>query len=141
LLLLLFPDRLSATGWKGVALRALLSFDRCEDWMGRFRVRLRLLLGLAAMFSVVGPAFAVQATLVADVHVNSPLPAVNSGAISNLYVGAGYTSLLQFDLGMLPSGTTAAQVSKAVLRVYCNRVDTAGPISVQPVQGRGGSTA
>jgi Collagen triple helix repeat (20 copies) len=84
------------------------------------------------------PAWAAQATLVADAHVNSALPAMNSGAISNLYVGAGYTSLLQFDLGVLPAGTTAAQVSKAVLRVYCNRVDTAGLVSVQPVQGAWG---
>ena len=53
---------------------------------------------------MVPPAFAVEATLVADAHVNCALPAVNSGAISNLRVGGGYTALLQFDLGMLPSG-------------------------------------
>jgi hypothetical protein len=51
-------------------------------------------------------------------HVNSALPAVNSGAISNLNVGNGYTALLQFDLSTLPAGTTAAQVSRAVLRLY-----------------------
>ena len=83
-------------------------------------------------------AFAAQATLVADVHVNKALPAVNSGTISNLYVGAGYTALMQFDLGVLPSGTTAAQISKAVLRVYCNRVDTPGLVSVQPVSAAWG---
>src|SRR5271156_4145549 len=86
----------------------------------------------------VGRVLAEQATLVADAHVNAALPAVNSGAISNLYVGAGYTALLQFDLGVLPTGTTAAQISKAVLRVYCNRVDTAGLVSVQPVGGAWG---
>src|ERR1700709_181890 len=101
--------------------------------MGWSAVRLRRLLALAAMFWVVSPAFGVQATLVADAHVNSALPAVNSGAISNLYVGAGYTALLQFDLGVLPAGTTPVQVSKAVLRVYCNRVDTAGSVNVQAV--------
>src|SRR6202044_500051 len=93
--------------------------------------------GAALLVPGVG-AFAAQATLVADAHVNQSLPAVNSGAISNLYVGAGYTALLQFDLGVLPAGTTAAQVSKAVLRVYCNRVDTAGLVSVQPVGGAWG---
>ncbi len=80
-------------------------------------------------------AVAVQATLVADAHVNQALPAANSGTISNLYVGNGYTALLRFDLGTLPVGTTATQVSKAVLKVYCNRVDTAGQVSVQPVMG------
>ncbi len=38
----------------------------------------------------------------------------------------------------LPAGTTAAQVSRAVLRLYCNRVDTAGLVSVQPVSGAWG---
>ena len=84
------------------------------------------------------PAFAVEATLVADAHVNSALPAVNSGAISNLNVGGGYTALLQFDLSTLPAGTTAAQVSRATLRLYCNRMDTAGLVSVQPVSGAWG---
>ena len=87
--------------------------------------------GLAVLMAMVAPAFAVEATLVADAHVNSALPAVNSGAISNLNVGGGYTALLQFDLGVLPTGTTAAQVSRAVLRLYCNRADTAGLVSVQ----------
>src|SRR5277367_1573755 len=93
--------------------------------------------GAALLLPGIG-AFAAQATLVADAHVNQALPAVNSGAISNLYVGAGYAALLQFDLGVLPAGTTAAQVSKAVLRVYCNRVDTAGLVSVQPVNAAWG---
>ncbi|HWW22292.1 MAG TPA: DNRLRE domain-containing protein [Edaphobacter sp.] len=86
---------------------------------------------MAAFTAMASPAFAVEATLVADAHVNSALPAVNSGAISNLNVGGGYTALLQFDLGVLPTGTTATQVSRAVLRLYCNRADTAGLVSVQ----------
>jgi Collagen triple helix repeat (20 copies) len=78
-------------------------------------------------------SFATHATLVADAHVNRALPAVNSGAISNLNVGGGYTTLVQFDLSELPSGTTASQVSRALLRLYCNRADTPGAVSVQPV--------
>ena len=54
-------------------------------------------------------AFAVQATLIADAHVSSAQPDVNSGTLTNLNVGGGYTALVQFDLGILPSGTTAAQ--------------------------------
>ncbi len=92
-------------------------------------------MGLVAVLAAGLPALAVEATLVADAHVNSTLPAVNSGAISNLNVGGGYTALLQFDLSTLPAGTTAAQVSRATLRLYCNRMDTAGLVSVQRVGG------
>lgn len=84
------------------------------------------------------PALAVEATLVADAHVNSALPAVNSGAISNLNVGGGYTALVEFDLSTLPAGATAAQISKAVLRLYCNRVDTAGVVNFSPVNAAWG---
>lgn len=78
-------------------------------------------------------ALAVQATVVADAHVSSAQPDVNSGTLSNLNVGGGYTTLIQFDLGVLPSGTTAAQITRATLRLYCNRADTPGALSVAPV--------
>lgn len=80
-----------------------------------------------------GQAWAAEALLVADTHVNSALPSVNSGAISNLNVGGGYTALIQFDLSMLPSGTSAANVSRALLRLYVNRADVAGSVSVAPL--------
>jgi hypothetical protein len=103
-------------------------------------VRRIFLLGVvgAGLWAAALPAFAVEATLVADAHVNSARPAVNSGAISNLNVGGGYTALLQFDLSTLPAGTTAAQVSRATLRLYCNRMDTAGLVSLQPVNASWG---
>src|SRR5271156_1488356 len=95
-------------------------------------------MGFAGLLSAALPAFAVEATLVADAHVNSARAAANSGAISNLNVGGGYTALLQFDLSTMPAGTTAAQVSRATLRLYCNRMDTAGLVSLQPVGGAWG---
>src|ERR1700738_400185 len=103
--------------------------------MGLVRRRFLLGVGLAALSAAGLPAFAVEATLVADAHVYSARPGVNSGAIANLNVGGGYTALRQFDLSTLPAGTTAAQVSRATLRLYCNRMDTAGLVSVQPVSG------
>jgi hypothetical protein len=106
--------------------------------MGLVRRRFLLGVGLAAVSAMALPAFAVEATLVADAHVNSARPGVNSGAISNLNVGGGYTALLQFDLSTLPVGTTAAQVSRATLRLYCNRMDTSGLVSLQPVKGAWG---
>jgi collagen type VII alpha len=93
--------------------------------------RLLLVLGLCASGSV----WAQQATLVGDAHVSSAQPAVNSGGLSNLNVGGGYTALMQFDLGTLPAGTTAAQISRATLRVYCNRADVPGTVQVQGIDG------
>jgi hypothetical protein len=98
-------------------------------------------LGLAVWMAAALPARAVVPTLVADAHVNSALPTVNSGAISNLNVGAGYTALMQFDLSSLPMGTTAAQVSRAVLRLYCNRADAAGTVSLETVGGTWGESS
>src|SRR5207302_410764 len=78
-------------------------------------------------------SWAAEAVLVADAHVNSALPDTNSGAISNLNVGDGYSALLQFDLSVIPAGTMAGQVSKAVLRLYVNRADAAGTVALAPV--------
>ncbi len=94
-----------------------------------------LLLGAGAG---VGQAWAAEAILVADAHVNSAMPAVNSGAISNLNVGGGYTALLQFDLSMLPAGTTSAKVSRALLKLYANRVTTPGTVTLAPLTGAWG---
>ncbi len=83
-------------------------------------------------------ADAIQATLVADAHVSSAQPDVNSGTLTNLNVGGGYTTLIQFDLGVLPAGTTAAQITRATLRLYCNRADTPGTLSAAPLNAAWG---
>lgn len=106
--------------------------------MSLLRKALQWGLGLAALAAAASPVFAVEATLIADAHVNSALPDVNSGTISNLKVGAGYSALLQFDLSALSSATTAAQVSHAVLRLYCNRLDTAGQVDLHSVSAAWG---
>jgi hypothetical protein len=74
-------------------------------------------------------------TLIGDAHVNSAHAAVNYGTLSNLYVGGGSTTFLQFDLTTLPAGTTSAQVSRATLTVFVNRVNTAGSVTISPVTG------
>ena len=84
------------------------------------------------------PALAVQATLVADTHVSTAQPDVNSGTLTNLNVGGGYTTLIQFDLGILPAGTTAAQITRATLRLYCNLATTPGTLSIAPVNSAWG---
>ncbi len=108
-------------------------------WMHRKSLIARVgLLGIVLGAGMYGSA---QATLVADAHVNAALPTVNSGGISNVNVGGGFTGFLQFDLSLLPPGTTAAQVSRAVLVIYVNRLDLPGPMSVQPVTSAWTETA
>ena len=88
--------------------------------------------------SLCGLAEAQSATLTADAHVSSAQPDVNAGTLSNLNVGGGYTALVQFDLGMLPAGITASEITRATLRVYCNRADMAGVVNVSPVSSAWG---
>ena len=78
-------------------------------------------------------AYATDATMAGDAHVNSAHPTTNYGRLSNLYVGNGGTALIQFNLTSLPAGTTAAQIGKATVKLYVNRINTSGLVSVQPV--------
>jgi len=91
--------------------------------------------GVAAVWMVLATcaAYATDATVAGDAYVNSAHPAVNYGGLSNLYVGNGGTALIQFDLSSLPAGTTAAQIGKATLKLYVNRINTSGQVSVLPV--------
>ena len=78
-------------------------------------------------------AHATQLTLSADSSVSSSQASTNMGSLSNLYVGGGSTSLLQFSLSTLPVGTTSSQVENATLFVFVNRVNAAGTVTVRPV--------
>ncbi|MGA7156433.1 MAG: DNRLRE domain-containing protein, partial [Acidobacteriaceae bacterium] len=99
------------------------------------RLRAAAIVLLVAGSCALRSAWAQDATLMGDAHVSSAQPTVNSGSLSNLNIGGVYTALAQFDLSMLPAGTTAAQISKATLRVYCNRADVPGAVQVQMVGG------
>jgi hypothetical protein len=80
------------------------------------------------------PARANTVQLVADAHVVSLFPTVNFGSVSNLYVGNGSFALLQYDLSNLPSGTISAQVTRANLTIFVNRVNVAGAVDIAAVQ-------
>jgi hypothetical protein len=113
--------------------RSGIWFWLMASWdLQNLRVWMRAPILLVSLSSAASNA---QITLIADAHVNSALPTVNSGGISNLNVGGGYSALLQFDLSLLPIGTTAAQIQRAVLRIYCNRATTPGPVSISPIAG------
>jgi hypothetical protein len=76
-------------------------------------------------------AGAANARLAADTYVSSAAATANYGTNVSLQIGAAeYTSLVQFDLSSLPSGTLAASVSKAVLRLFVNKLTTAGTFNV-----------
>jgi hypothetical protein len=104
---------------------------------GLARIRRRsgsaLLAALAALAA--GPALALDAPLAADTYTSAALPANNFGALPTLNTGGGATSLLRFDLGTLPAGTTAARLVKATLVLYVNRVGSPGAIDLHPVNG------
>ena len=91
------------------------------------------LVRVAALLAASVFATAASATdlpLTGDASVNATRSTTNYGSVSNLYVGNGNMSYLQFSLGTLPAGTTSGQVSKATLLVYVNRVNTSGSVSI-----------
>ena len=95
------------------------------------RCSVALLLAAAALSCV--QAHASESTLLADTYVTTARPSTNYGALSNLYVNSAGTALLRFDLTAVPAGTTSAQVGRATLRVYVNRVNVPGTLTVSPV--------
>jgi hypothetical protein len=91
----------------------------------------RVLPLLAAACCAASPAIPAQtATLTADAAVTSARPTANYGTLSNLYVSGSSTALLRFDLGILPAEITASQISRATLRLFVNRVNTPGVLTV-----------
>lgn len=74
-------------------------------------------------------AFAAELPPVGDTYVVAQSGSA-FGAQSNLLVAPGTRTLLQFDLSALPSGITSAQIARANLRLYVNRVTAPGQIDV-----------
>ena len=91
----------------------------------------------AAMLMVLSAsaAHATDGTVVGDAYVNSAHPATNYGGLSNLYVNSTGTTLIQFGLSSLPAGTTASQIGAATLKLYVNRINASGLVSIQAVNG------
>ncbi len=76
------------------------------------------------------------APLVGDAHVAQGTPAINFGALGSVNVGgtvspAPHKGLFQFNItAVLPAGTSSAQIGKATLLLFVNKVNTAGSIDV-----------
>ncbi|HYZ82760.1 MAG TPA: DNRLRE domain-containing protein [Bryobacteraceae bacterium] len=76
-------------------------------------------------------SLAADAAVTDDAHVTTALPANNFGSLPNLNVGSGSQALVRFDVaGALPPGVTGGSVSKAVLRVWVNRITTPGALDI-----------
>lgn len=81
--------------------------------------------------SAILPAlWAVDAPLVGDTYVSSAAPAGNYGVAANIVIAPGNAGLVQFDLSAIPPSAT---ISKAYLRVYVNKVATAGTLDFSVV--------
>ena len=91
----------------------------------------RFLFGIGALALLRAAAWAQTVPLVGDAFI-APGTASNFGGTVNVNVGgvAGYQGLFQFDLSALPPGTTAVSVSGASLRLFVNKIGTAGSINV-----------
>jgi hypothetical protein len=99
--------------------------------------RLKMKWITAALLTVLsaGAAHATEGVVVGDAYVNSAHPTTNYGSLSNLYVNSTGTTLIQFDLSSLPAGTTASQIGVASLKLYVNRINTSGLVSIQAANG------
>nr|WP_316639891.1 DNRLRE domain-containing protein [uncultured Roseateles sp.] len=94
--------------------------------------RHRLALALFAL-AAAGRCAALDLPLAADAHVNLGLPSANFGALGTLNVGNGSSALLQFDVSPLPVGLNSAKLVKATLKLYVNRVGSAGALELQRI--------
>jgi len=82
------------------------------------------------------PSWAVDGLLTADAYVNQAYPSNNFGATPAMLVSGTTRAFVQFDLSPLPAGVTTADIARASLILYANRVSAAGAVDVStPVSG------
>jgi hypothetical protein len=91
----------------------------------------RIILGICGLALSQAAIWAQSVPLIGDTYIQ-PGSAINVGGTVTVNVGGvpGFQGLFQFDLGSLPPGTTAASVSGASLRLFVNKIGTAGSINV-----------
>lgn len=91
---------------------------------------------------LVQAAMASDARLAGDTYFAPAFATTNFGTNGSLRIdNAGSQSLIQFDLSTLPSGTAAANISKAALIVFVNKLSVAGAMNVVRVTGAWGEAA
>ena len=86
---------------------------------------------VAAALLVPMIALGANATVAADTYISQTSPANNFGALGTLNVSAANSALIQFDLTALQSlGLANAEIQKAYLNVFVNRVLVAGGMDI-----------
>jgi hypothetical protein len=95
---------------------------------------IRCLLGGLAILPAVAVAQTVPLTQDAYFSPGSP---TNFGSSTTINVGGPNASqaLAQFDLTALPAGTTAANVSRAILALFVNKLGAPGTINISEANG------
>ena len=73
---------------------------------------------------------AADAPLIADTYISAGAPATNFGSAATITIAPGNTGLVQFNLASIPPSST---VPVAYLKVYVNKVTTAGTLTFSPV--------
>jgi hypothetical protein len=80
-------------------------------------------------------AFGASGVIAGDTYISQAAPANNYGSLPSLSVANGNTAFIQFNLSTLPAGIVAADISKATLILFANRVSEAGTIDLATVSG------
>jgi hypothetical protein len=91
----------------------------------------RIFFGIGALACFQAAVWSQSVPLVGDAYIQ-PGSGINVGGTVTVNVGGvtGFQGLFLFDLSKLPAGTTAGNVSSASLRLFVNKVGTAGAINV-----------
>lgn len=99
--------------------------------VGTIKMKTKSLTRCLGVLLAVGlqPLWAADAPLVGDAYVSTAQPAVNFGSAANVIAGTGKTGLVQFDLSSIPA---SAAIAQAYLRIYVDKVSTAGTLAFAP---------
>jgi len=101
------------------------------------RVRVGVTAALTGVVCLCFPhlAGAVMAPLVGDTYTSTAARTANKGKKPTLVVDDTDTAFLQFDLSVLPAGTTQANVAKATLTLFVHTLKAAGTFDIDLVEG------
>lgn len=80
-----------------------------------------------------GTAAGQTLPVVADTYISSVKQTTNYGTQTTLLVGSGNVALLDFDLSLLPAGTTSTNIAYATLTVFVSKATTSGVLNLVAV--------
>lgn len=85
------------------------------------------------LFAIAPAARATTAPVAHDTYISSANPGQNFGSATTLNIGGGSAALIGLDLSPLPAGLTSANIQRATLTVFVNKVFTAGSLDLAPL--------